>query len=686
MRNDRITRLPARHAELTEVRRVSALRRIARALHRSEARFENAFENAPIGMAIVALDTHVQQANQAFASMLGYSRQELVGMAVADFTHPEDLELDLDNARKLRDGEISFYELEKRYVRKDGRVVWATLSGSLVRDENGRPDYFIAQVRDIENRRRIERDLIAARDAAEAAVRARSEYLAVMSHEIRTPMNGVIGMTDLLLGTELSTEQREYVETIRLSGDSMLSLINDILDFSKIEAGRLDLDFTRFGLRACIEDVIDVCSPRAMERQLDLLYLIDADVPDGIITDRNRLRQILMNLVGNAIKFTDVGEVFVGVSCRNRSEHSMLLEFSVRDTGIGIDAADHDKLFRSFSQVDSSTARRHGGTGLGLAICERLTTLLGGRISVDSAIGRGSTFTFTIEARIDTEAQQTPAVQHPDLAGRRVLIVDDNETNRRVLSLQCRRWGMRTGSAASGSEALRLIEQGEQYELALIDLHMPGMDGVSLAHELRRLQSRIPMVMLSSGHTVADIVPEGLFTSIVTKPIKQVQLLDTIMEALTGAARFKRALAPRITLDRTLATRIPISILVAEDNPVNRRLAERILEQMGYTVALAENGREAVDLVRAGSFDLVFMDVQMPELDGIDATMEILTDANGRRPFIVAMTANAMDRDRQLCLESGMDDYISKPISIDDIQRVITTWGTRALDVATVLI
>lgn len=637
-------------------------------------------------MVIVDLETRILEANQSFASMLGYAREELVGMAVADVTHPEDLELDLDNARKLRDGEISFYELEKRYVRKDGRVIWATLSGSIVRDEDGQPDYYIAQVRDNETRRRIEHDLIAARDAAEAAVRARSEFLAVMSHEIRTPMNGVIGMTDLLLGTDLSPEQRDYVETIRLSGDSMLSLINDILDFSKIEAGRLELDYQRFGLRSCIEEVIDVCSPRALEKKLDLLYLIDAAVPDTLVTDRNRLRQILMNLVGNAIKFTDTGEVFVGVTCRSRSEHSVLLEFAVRDTGIGIDPAHHDKLFRSFSQVDSSPARRHGGTGLGLAICERLTTLLGGRIRVDSAAGRGSTFTFTIEARVDNEDADVVPQQHPDLAGRRVLIVDDNETNRRVLSLQCRRWGMHTATAGSGTEALTRLAANEPFDLALVDLHMPGMDGIAFAHEVRGAQSHVPMVMLSSGHMMLDAVPTGLFTSIVTKPIKQVQLLDTIMEALTGAARFKRVLAPRVALDRTLATRIPISILVAEDNLVNRRLAERVLAQMGYEVTLAENGREAVDLVRSGSFDLVFMDVQMPELDGIDATLEILADAGGRRPFIIAMTANAMDRDRQLCLDAGMDDYISKPISIDDIQRVITTWGTRALELTTSMI
>jgi PAS domain S-box-containing protein len=657
-------------------------------LERNEEKYRTLFEDSRDAIFVITTEGDIVDVNQATLALFGYTREELLALSLSDIGVQAGQFVAF---QRIIEEQGSVRDYEVNLLRKDGAVMEGLLTATVHRREDEKIVAYQGILRDITERKQAERlleeyshnlekkveertvELKRAQLEAEAANAAKSIFLASMSHEIRTPMNGIIGMTGLLLGTNLTNEQHDFAEVIRSSGETLLTIINDILDFSKIESGKMELEYAPFNLRDCIESALDLIVTRAAEHHLDLAYIIDEDVPPAIYGDVTRVRQILLNLLSNAVKFTERGEVVITISHDQETEAIGLknyLHFTVRDTGIGIPKDRMDRLFASFSQVDASTTRKYGGTGLGLAISKRLVNIMGGEIWAESEgiPGKGAAFHFTIAGLPASLESLPPAPEAlPILQNKRLLLVDDNNTNRRIFRLQTEKWGMFVVDTPYPREALNKIESGEKYDLIVLDMFMPEMDGAMLARGIRKYYPNIPIVLFSSFGQYDWELETGLFNAYLAKPLKRSLLFDTLI-ALFDSGRTPTSIAPvKTTLDSEFASQHPLRILLAEDNVVNQKLALRLLEQMGYRADMASNGIEAIESLERQIYDVILMDVQMPEMDGLEATRTIRKLTHTTQPHIIAMTANAMEGDRELCLSAGMDDYISKPIRVDEL-------------------
>jgi PAS domain S-box-containing protein len=651
-----------------------------------------AVDGLPDLIYIKDLQSRFVLANRAIrSSMTGSPDGELLGLDDFSF-FPKELARGFRNDEQtvMRTGEQLVSQAE-RVQDKDGKDRWLLTTKVPFRDEDGAIIGIIGIGRDITAQKLSEAETIKARIQAEAASRAKSEFLANMSHEIRTPLNGVIGMTDLALDTDLSPEQRDFLETVKLSADSLLNVINDILDFSKIEAGKIDLESIEFDARECIENTLRTLVLRAEEKELELLCDIAPELPTIIRGDPTRLRQILFNLVGNSIKFTAEGQVALTAEVERQEDGECTLHFIVADTGIGIPKDKQTLIFDAFAQADTSTTREFGGSGLGLTITSRLVTMMGGKIWVNSEPGKGSEFHFTIPVGIGgAPASQLPiGLPEGILRGARVLVVDDNQTNRRILERLLTRWGMRVVCVESGLKALVEINSarasGNPYRLILTDMHMPHMDGFSLAEQIRAIPdlAAATIMMLSSAGRRGDMArcqQLGLSASL-TKPVRQNELRDAIARALDRRkVQRDAARAPAPDMERrAIVPGNALEVLLAEDNVVNQRLATRLLEKRGHRVTVVSNGQEAVELIERSSYDLVLMDVQMPLLDGIAATKLIREreKETGHHLPIVALTAYAVKGDQDRCMAAGMDGYLPKPIRPEELDALLQTYGSR---------
>src|SRR5436305_6504313 len=658
--------------------------------------FEALVNICPIAVVRTDVEDLIVACNPAFEQLFGFTQAEILKCNQDELISTPEYYIEaIDYTSRAQAGEVVHATTLRG--RNDQTLVDVEVLGAPVVVAGLRFGNFAFYL-DITERKQAMEALELARAAAEAANEAKSAFLAMMSHEIRTPMNAIIGMTGLLLETDLTFEQRDYAETVRFSSDALLDIINDILDFSKIEARKLELEQQPFDLRECLESALDLLAARATEKGLDLAYLLDEHVPAAVYGDLTRLRQIVVNLLSNAVKFTEKGEVVLSVEAKEKNDDGRVrmegheggrfyeLHFSVTDTGIGISEEGIARLFRSFSQVDASTTRRYGGTGLGLAISRRLAEQMGGSMWVESQPGVGTTFHFTIQTQA-APAQWRPYLDttQPQLAGKRILIVDDNATNRSILTLQTQSWGMLPYAYASGQEALAQVQAGIPLDVAILDMQMPDMDGLMLAEQIHHSQNAqtFPLIMLTSLGW-RDIDTHGVqFAAFLHKPIKPSQLYNTLVALSAGQEQVQPVpLSTEATggrFDAALAQRLPLHILLAEDNTVNQKLAVRLLDRMGYRADVVANGLEVLEALQRQRYDVILMDVQMPEMDGLEASRAIHEDwPIEERPRIVALTANAMQGDREECLAAGMDDYLTKPIQIQALQEALERVGLWA--------
>ena len=663
----------------------------------TEERYRALFDRSLFCVFVHDFEGNYLDANEAALELLGYEKEDIPHLNIASMLTEDQMHEAMEALQKtLKDGRQRAPRTH-RLIRKDGSQVWVETE-SCVLYRQGKPYAIQGIARDISERIRAEEELRnhhtqleeAIEDAREMALRAevanqaKSEFLANMSHEIRTPMNGVIGMTGLLLDTDLSREQREYAETTLISADSLMSIINDILDFSKIEAGQMELEMLDFDLRNMVEDMTDMLAVRAHDKGLELSCLLRTDVPSLVRGDPGRVRQVLTNLTGNAIKFTEEGEVFIRVSLDEEGETHGTVRFEVIDTGIGIPEAGRDRLFESFSQADASITRRYGGTGLGLAISKQLAEMMGGEIGVTSREGEGSTFWFTVPLEKQAETERREVVVPEDVRGKRILIVDDHQTNRLVLRELLDSWGCRHDEAADGTQAMdklrQGLEEGDPFRIALVDMRMPNMDGKTLGHLIKAdpsLQGTLLVMLTSVGQRgdSPDLERIG-FAAYLTKPVKKSHLYDCIATVLGASSDAQGGSVRPIVTRHTLAEdrKKRFRILLAEDNVVNQKVALRILERLGFGADAVANGREAVTALESIPYDLVLMDVQMPDMNGFEATQRIRdpeSDVRSHDVPIIAMTAHAMKGDREKCLQAGMNDYISKPVAPAALEEIL---------------
>jgi PAS domain S-box-containing protein len=630
--------------------------------------YEALIINSPAAIVVINRDSLIREWNPAAEQLFGFSRSEAMGRNIDDLITNEEIRTEAASYSETTKQGDSVQATTWR-VRKDGSLVEVEVLGVPIYSDSHEITDFMAIYHDVTELQR-------ARKEALAASQAKSEFLANMSHEIRTPMNGVIGMTSLLLDTTLNTEQREYAETIRKSGDALLSIINDILDFSKIEANKLELESHPFDLRECIESALDLVAYQASEKGLELLYNVGEDVPAVVIGDVTRLRQIIANLLSNAVKFTEKGEVEVSAKLADSRDNSATLRFAVRDTGIGIPPDQTGRLFNLFSQIDASTTRRFGGTGLGLSICKRLVDLMGGEIGVESSgvPGEGTIFYFTLPFNIPKEPirmrQSSPRLY---LSGKTALIVDDNATNRLILARMAASWGMKTIVCSSGRETLEKMAEGIRVDVMLLDVQMPEMDGLTLSAELKqRSGTQIPTVILSSLGSHVEM-PKGIQAVYLNKPIKPSSLYEALCLVLSGAEGGCTAKNEgEAGFDKLMSKRHPLRILLAEDHPVNQKVVRLMLERLGYRADVVGNGLEVLESFRRQLYDVVLMDIQMPELNGIQATQRLRTTlSTENQPRIIALTANAIGGEQAEYLAVGMDDYLSKPVNVLQLREAL---------------
>jgi two-component system sensor histidine kinase/response regulator len=687
------------------IRDITERKRLQGELERREAHFRFLFESLPVGLSWTEPgrdDTRI--VNAEHSRLTGIKAEDATVPGIfARQSHPDDWLRQAELVRQVEAGEIDHFTLEKRYVHANGDVRWVRLSRRYYRDAAGHLTQELNALVDINSLKQTEEELRRATAAAEAAAQAKSEFLANMSHEIRTPMNGVIGMTGLLLDTKLEPEQRQFAEAVRNSAENLLTVVNDILDFSKIEAGKLVFETLDFDLVESVEDTLHIMAERAQGKGIELVDDIAPTVRTRLRGDPGRLRQVLTNLISNAIKFTERGEVVVRVQPESETATHAKVRFNVIDTGIGIPPEVQQRLFHAFSQADASTTRRYGGTGLGLAISKQLIGLMHGEIGVESQAGVGSTFWFTAEFEKQTGEPKPKRAHAADLCDLRVLVVDDNATNRQILRHQIVAWKMQKGSAASGFEALKILRTaaatGEPFDLALLDMQMPEMDGLTLAKAIKAdpaiASTRLIMLTSLGQRFAADELRAAGLDAYLVKPVKQSRLFDCLVEVM-GSARAQQFFAgdagSRAKPEPIAVLPVRLHVLVAEDNQVNQKIAVAQLHKLGCSADVVADGREVLEALPRGRYDLVLMDCQMPELDGYEATRAIRRREQDREQVcpwrvpipVVAMTANAMQGDREKCLAAGMDDYISKPVRIFEMRTALerVTRGAPAAAIA----